>query len=49
VYNFNPRWGLVLNPFFVGTIGTATNIEDNVNVKPINFTESRRDKYKNIR
>lgn len=44
-YSFNPHWGVSLRPYFMGTIGKITNIEDNINIKPENVTEVRQDHY----
>jgi hypothetical protein len=44
-YQFNPKWGLALKPFFTTTMGTATEITDKLNQEPENFTQTLEDKY----
>jgi hypothetical protein len=46
MYNFNSHWGLALNPFFMGILGTSKDIQDNINLDPVNFSVSRTDKFR---
>ncbi len=44
-YNFNPKWGFTLRPLFTATMGSSTEITDNYNQVPENFTQSLQDTY----
>jgi len=47
-YQFNKHWGLSLRPYAVGTMGTITNIENQVNPDPVNFTSVKKDKFSTL-
>ncbi|MEI6436849.1 MAG: outer membrane beta-barrel protein [Bacteroidota bacterium] len=44
-YQFTKHWGLFLRPYLVGAMGTITNIDDQINPDPINFTSKKEDKF----
>jgi hypothetical protein len=44
-YSFDQHWGLSIRPMIMGTIGKITHIIDNVNITPVNVTETREDQY----
>ena len=44
-YQFNPKWGLALRPIFTATMGNTSEITDNINLVPENFTQTAEDKY----
>ncbi|MCX6265990.1 MAG: outer membrane beta-barrel protein [Bacteroidetes bacterium] len=44
-YQFTPHWSLSLRPNVVGTMGTITNIDDQVNPDPVNFTSVKKDQF----
>jgi len=45
VYQFNPKWGLLLKPFFSAAKGSISKITDNSNPVPENFTQTVDYKY----
>jgi hypothetical protein len=47
-YQFNKHWGLSLRPYIVGTMGTITDIDDQINTDPINFTSKKEDKFSTL-
>ena len=47
-YQFTPHWSLSLRPYVVGTMGTITNISDQVNPDPVNFTSVKKDKFSTL-
>jgi len=47
-YQFTPHWSLSLRPYVVGTMGTITNIDDQVNPDPVNFTSVKKDKFSTL-
>lgn len=44
-YQFNKHWGLFLRPYLVGTMGTITNVNDQINPDPVNFTSMKEDQF----
>jgi hypothetical protein len=44
-YQFTPHWSLSLRPNVVGTMGTITNIDDQINPDPVNFTSVKKDQF----
>ena len=44
-YQFNPKWGLEIKPLFNATMGKNSDITDNINLVPENFTQTLDDKY----
>lgn len=47
-YQFTPHWSISLRPYVVGTMGTITNISDQVNPDPVNFTSKKEDKFSTL-
>ena len=47
-YQFTPHWSLSLHPYVVGTMGTITDIDDQINTDPINFTSKKEDKFSTL-
>ena len=47
-YAFSKHWGISLRPFFEGTMGKMTDITDNINPTPQNFTSSGEDMYRSF-
>jgi hypothetical protein len=44
-YRFSSYWGISLKPWFASTFGKITNVEDNVNLVPVNVTQTGVDKF----
>jgi hypothetical protein len=44
-YQFNPKWGVVVRPLFSATMGSESEITDNINAVPENFTQTIEDDY----
>jgi len=47
-YQFTPHWSLTLRPYMVGTMGTLTDIDDQINPDPVNFTSVKKDKFSTL-
>lgn len=47
-YQFTPHWSLSFLPYVVGTMGKITNIDDQVNPDPVNFTSKKEDKFSTL-
>lgn len=47
-YQFTPHWSLTLRPYVVGTMGTLTDIDDQINPDPVNFTSVKKDKFSTL-
>jgi len=47
-YQFTPHWSLSLRPYLVGTMGTLTDIDDQINPDPVNFTSVKKDKFSTL-
>lgn len=44
-YQFDPTWGLELRPLFTATMGKDSDVTDNINLVPENFTQTFEDNY----
>jgi hypothetical protein len=47
-FQFNKHWGLSLRPYAVGTMGTITDIDDQINPDPVNFSSKKEDKFSTL-